>query len=264
MSGGPGDGAAAGEAGSGTGGGAGREPTDGAAPTVGVMMLDTRFPRHPRDIGQARGLPFAALHGRVARASVARVVRGGPPDDALLEPFAAAGIALVARGASLLATSCGFLHPWQATLGARLPVPFVASALSLLPALEARCPGGRIGVLTFDADAFARARTAGARTDTLLVEGLAPDGHFRAVVEGDLPRDDPARLREEVADAARRLAVRGPVAVVLECTNLAPWRAEVERECAVPVVDVVDAVLAAAPPAVAPSAVAARGPGSVR
>ena len=41
--------------------------TSGCTPLVGVLMLDTRFPRHPRDIGQSDGLPFAALHRRVPR-----------------------------------------------------------------------------------------------------------------------------------------------------------------------------------------------------
>ena len=217
----------------------------GDAPTVGVMMLDTRFPRHPRDVGQSLGLPFPVLHRRVARASVARIVHPGAPDPALLAPFARAGRELAVRGATLLTTRCGFLHPWQEALAERLPVPFVASALALLPALRRSLRAGApVGVLTFDAAAFAGAGLD--PTGTALVEGLAPGGHFRAVIERNLAADDPERLRAEVREAAARLAARGPGAVVLECANLAPWRAEVERACAVPVIDLVDAVLEAA------------------
>ena len=214
----------------------------GRTMTVGVMMLDTRFARHARDIGQSEGLPFAVRHRRVPRASVGRVVRPGPPDPALLEPFVAAGAALVAEGVSVLTTSCGFLHPWQDELGRRFPVPFVASALGLVPALRRTLPAGApIGVLSFDAAAF-----AGARLDPdgeLRVEGLAPGCHFRRVVEGDRARADPVRLAADVREAARRLAARGPAAVVLECTNLAPWRQAVAEACGVPVFDLVDAVL---------------------
>ena len=115
-----------------------------------------------------------------------------------------------------------------------------------MPRVRAGLPAGvPLGVLTFDASAFAGAFPILAADDGVVVEGLAPGCHFRRVVEGDLERDDAARLAADVADAARRLAARHPGAVVLECANLAPWRALVERACGIRAFDLVDAVLEA-------------------
>ncbi len=55
----------------------------GAPPAVGILMLDTRFPRFPGDIGNAATWPFPVLYRAVRDASpehVARQGRGGSWD----------------------------------------------------------------------------------------------------------------------------------------------------------------------------------------
>jgi len=208
---------------------------------VGVLMLDTRFRRWPRDIGQCDGLPFAVRHRRVAHASVDRVVgRSALPVD-LRQAFIAAGRLLVEEGAALITTSCGFLYREQATLSRALPVPVVTSSLIALERLHAQHGAtGPIGVLTFDAAALGSIELGdGTRCP---VQGLARDGHFRAVVQGRCDWPDSARLCEESVAAARRLAEREPAAVVLECTNLAPWREAIQAVLGVPVIDLIDVI----------------------
>jgi hypothetical protein len=185
---------------------------------LGVLMLDTRFPRVPGDIGNPATFDFALRYRVVRGASPQRVVR--ERDPALLAPFIDAGRALVADGATAITTSCGFLVLFQRELQAALPVPVWTSSLLLLAELNGA------GVVTVDADALVAAhlRAAEAPADTP-VEGLAPGGAFQRCLLNDEATLDVAAARDETVAAALRLTARHPglSTIVLECTNMAPY-----------------------------------------
>ncbi len=232
--------------------------------TLGVIMLDTGFRRFPGDIGDAGSHDPPALFEPVPGASAARVVGGiaslVDPEARrqALEPFLEAGRRLVARGATAITTSCGFLVAYQRELTESLPVPVLSSALCLLPEIAAGLPaGGRMGILTFDADSLdgRHLRAAGFAGEASIV-GLAPSCGFRRAVLHDSPDDSFAGREADVLEAAGRLAdAPGLAAVVLECTNFPPHRAAIERRLGLPVHDVWDVVRrlgGGLPPAVRP------------
>ena len=114
---------------------------------LGVLMLDTRFPRLPGDIGNARTFPFPVRYRTVRGASPARVVMDRDP--ALLEPFIAAARELEAEGVRAITTSCGFLAMFQRELAASVRVPVFASSLLQVPLLYAMFgTQGKAGILT--------------------------------------------------------------------------------------------------------------------
>lgn len=222
-----------------------RAPPGGARasaspPFVGLLRLDTAFPRPVGDVGNPNSFDVPVRIAVVRGATAARVVRGGP--DLRLAPFVEAGRALARDGAVAIATSCGFLAAHQRTLADALPVPFAASALLqvawVAPLLSA---GRRVGVITLDADALGPRHLAGAGAppDTP-VEGLARDGTLSRTVFGDLRSLDRAAVEAEVVAAGRRLRRRVPAlgAIVLECTNLPPYRDALARACGLPIFDV--------------------------
>lgn len=202
----------------------------GAPGWLGILMLDTRFPRPAGDVGNPASWPMPVRYRVVAGASPRRVVQQA--DRTLLAPFVEAGRALAAEGARALATSCGFLVRWQRELQDALSVPVWTSSLLALPALP------RPGVLTVDATSLGAAElaAAGAAADTP-VEGLAADSHLRRVLLENLPALDFARAEADTVAAAQRLVARAPAvaAIVLECTNLPPYAAAVRRATGRPV-----------------------------
>lgn len=206
-----------------------------SAPFLGILMLDTRFPRPPGDIGHAASFAMPVRWRRVPRATPQRVVR----EDAqgLLQPFIAAARTLVDEGAAAIATGCGFLVLHQEALQAALPVPVWSSALLHLPALA----GQRPGVITADARALGAAHlhAAGAPGDTP-IEGLADGCAFQRTLLEDLPTLDEADARAQVLAAAQRLLARHPglTALVLECTNLPPHADALRQATGLPVHDV--------------------------
>lgn len=201
---------------------------------LGVLMLQTRFPRLPGDVGHAGSFAMPVRHRVVAGATPQRVVRDGDP--ALLEPFIAAGQALVAEGARALTTSCGFLARWQAELQAALPVPVWTSALLWLPELVAQQPG----VVTVDGASLDAAVLRAAGADPAVpVQGIDPHSALACTLLQDRPGLDAASAEATVVTAARSLCTAHPSTgvIVLECTNMPPYRDAVARACGRPVHD---------------------------
>lgn len=190
---------------------------------LGVLMLDTRFPRPPGDVGHPASWQMPVRYRRVAGASPQRVVREADP--ALLAPFVDAARALQAEGASAITTGCGFLIRFQTEMQAALDVPVWTSSLLALPALP------RPGVVTVDAQSL-----AGLAGDTP-VEGLAPGCALQRTLLDDLPTLDTAQAEADTVAAAQRLVQRHPAieSLVLECTNLPPYAAAVQRATGRPV-----------------------------
>jgi len=131
------------------------------SPVLGVLMLQTRFPRPPGDIGHPETFAFRVRRRIVGGATPLRVVRSDDP--ALLPPFIAAAHALLDEGCAAISTSCGFLARWQRELQAALPVPVWSSALLQLAELQAQ--GRRCGVITIEAASLQPAHFDGVGAD---------------------------------------------------------------------------------------------------
>lgn len=212
---------------------------------VGVLMLDTRFPRPLGDIGNPdtfsqHGLP--SRHMIVTGAQAHAVVRG--PRGNWLPEFMAAARQLEREGAALITTTCGFLAEFQPALQAAVRVPVLSSAL-LQCQDHLRC-----GIVTFDARALTPAvlGPVGAQPDTP-VEGLSEGSELHRVIYGDLPTLDMARARDDVVAAAQQLVRRCPDidTIVLECANMPPYRDAVARATGRQVLDALTLVLAFRP-----------------
>ena len=211
-----------------------RKPTPGERLTpadrpgfLGLLMLDTRFPRPLGDIGQLDTYTRAGIPVRrvtVQGASVQRIVMQSDPT--WLAPFTRAAQSLVQQGARMIATSCGFLAAHQTALQRALPVPVWTSSL-----LQCRWLAD-VGIVTFDAQALTPAilQAAGVPEDTP-VAGLTPGCELhRRILNNDTTLDLAQAERDVVAAALRLTAAHpGLRRLVLECTNMPPYRDAVAR-----------------------------------
>lgn len=212
-----------------------------ARPILGILMLDTVFPRIPGDVGNPATWPFPVRIRVVRDASPERVVRGRA--EGLVDAFAAAGRGLAAEGAVAIITTCGFLALHQRELAARLPVPFASSSLLQLPILARMLPGGRRpGVITIDATALTPAHLLAVDADPATpIVGVDPEGEFARTFLGNRPTLDVPAAEREILAAGERLVVQHPAvgAVVLECANMPPYAAALRAHLGLPVHDMV-------------------------
>ncbi|MBG6147727.1 Asp/Glu/hydantoin racemase [Labrenzia sp. EL_142] len=212
---------------------------------VGILMLETRFPRIPGDMGNALTWPFPVQY---------RVVRGASPDlvvrsDArpLLEKFIEAARDLVASGCDGITTNCGFLSILQDQLAAEIEVPLATSSLMQVPMVQSTLPPGkRVGILTISRETLTDDHLTAANVplNTPIV-GTENGRVFTRDILGDAPEIDFAACLEDMRDAARELvSTNGDLgAIVLECTNMVPYAADIRRLTGLPVYSIYNYVL---------------------
>ena len=211
--------------------------------TVGILILDTRFPRIPGDVGNAATFPFPVRYHRVSGADPDLVVRRGA--EGLLPAFVQGARALEGEGVGAITTSCGFLAKYQQELAAAVRVPVFTSSLLMVPLVHRLLPAGRrVGIMTVNAAALGPEHLRGAGITNeipVAVAGLETEKEFTRVLLGDELELDVDAAREEHVRVARRLASDYPDvgAIVLECTNMPPYTADIQRATGLPVFDVV-------------------------
>lgn len=212
----------------------GGKPIYGAS--VGILMLEARFPRIPGDMGHAATWPFPVHYKIVRSASPDRVVRRGA--SGLLETFIAAAQELAADGVDGITTNCGFLALFQKELASAVSVPVATSSLMQVAAVNSLlAPGKRAGVLTISLSAMTpkHLECAGVPEGTPL--GTTEGGReFTRAILGDEPELDVEAARQDNVEAARAMRAAHPDlgAIVLECTNMTPYAADIRAATGLP------------------------------
>ena len=196
-------------------------------------MLETRFPRPVGDVGHPQtfaNLGLKAIYQVLPGASPQRVV--SPDDPGLLNEFIAAAHGLVARGATLITTSCGFLARYQTAMSEALPVPVITSSLLWCASLP------RPIVLTINASSLSPGLllAAGVPEGTPVI-GVPPESHFRQQILGNQTTLNPVQAQAELVTLVKNLKIRHPEAqnLVLECTNMPPYAEALAAASGLPV-----------------------------
>lgn len=213
-----------------------------STPCIGVLMLETHFPRPVGDVGHPQtfaNLGLRAIYQVLPGASPQRVV--SPDDPGLLDEFIAAARDLGARGATLITTSCGFLARYQAAMSEALPVPVITSSLLLCASLPQPI------VLTINASSLSPEllAAAGVPPGTPVI-GVPPESHFRQQILGNRTTLDLARAEAELVALVKDLKNDHPQArhLVLECTNMPPYAQALAEASGLPVHHLMTAIAA--------------------
>lgn len=204
---------------------------------VGILMLEARFPRIPGDMGNAATWPFPVMYKVVRGASPDLVVRRGAKNT--LEAFIAAARELVADGADGITTNCGFLALFQNELADAVSVPVATSSLMQVAMVDRLLPKGRrTGILTISASALTPLHLERAGVPAGTPIGTTEGGReFTRAILGNEQHLDVEAARADNIDAARALCRDHPDlgAIVLECTNMVPYAADIRAATGLPV-----------------------------
>jgi len=203
-------------------------------PAISILQLDTRFPRVAGDVACPQTFQRDVEIISVPQATVGAIVSAYPADIDIT-PFEAA---LAAAKGDVIATSCGFLSYWQSHLAQRTRRPFVSSALVGLEALSLRYEPSEVMIVTFDSTRLGVQHLGAHAAFLASLVGLPKTCHLRDVIENDLPQLDQTQAGQELAQLVTAHQTDQHKHILLECTNLPPYKAAIRAVCDLPITDI--------------------------
>ena len=207
--------------------------------TIGVLALESYFPKPPGHIKNPSSLPFTLAYEMLDGITVPELL--GNPTGEMKRRLIAAAQALEAKGAKAITGSCGFLALFQQEIAAAVSVPVFVSSLVQLP-LAHQMTGRPVGVITASASSLTPAHLSGvgAAHVPIVVQGLEETEEFATVIlRNERNGMDLAKVEAELLAAARSMLAANPEvgSIVLECTDLPPYAHRLQEELRLPIYD---------------------------
>ena len=209
--------------------------------SIGILMLESKFPRIPGDMGNATTWNFPVLYKVVKSASPDAVVRKG--DRNLLEPFIMGAKELENGGVRAITTNCGFLAMFHNEMASAVNVPVFTSSLMQVPIVYAMLkPTQKVGIITINSKTLSQKHLGAVGVDKVphVILGTEDEEEFSRVILDNEMELDVEKSKAELVKVATKLITDNPDvgAVVLECTNMMPYAAAVQENIGLPVFDI--------------------------
>ncbi|MEC5425224.1 aspartate/glutamate racemase family protein [Virgibacillus sp. C22-A2] len=206
---------------------------------LGILMLDTIFHRPIGDIGNPETFTFPVEFEVVEKATIERVMKKS--DSSLIEPFIQAAKRLERNGVKAITTSCGFLALFQQDIQRQLKIPFFSSSLMQIPMVH-HLTGGTVGVLTARKESLTHKHLQGvnAQHTPIVMAGMDHMPAFTKAIVDETHALDMEAVSLEMKQVTFSLLEDRPDirAIVLECTNMPPYRDALREATHLPVFDI--------------------------
>ena len=209
--------------------------------SIGVLCLDSRFPKPPGHIKNPSGLNFTVLYETVKGATVRQLINN--PTEEFIAPFIEAAKRLEDEGVRAITGSCGFLALFQKELAAAVDIPvFVSSLIQVPMVFHMTGASNPVGIITASKSGLTQNHfdAVGAGDIPVVIQGMDGYSEFNEVIV-DAKRDalDIDLLESEIVSATGELCQNHPQikAIVLECTDMPPYAHRLQREFNLPIFD---------------------------
>lgn len=208
---------------------------------IGMLCGEWNIPFIPGDLNNANTFEFPVLYARVPGADGASILGGSP--ERHTEKFIAAARQLEQAGVQAITSNCGYMIAYQQAITEAVSIPVFMSSLLQAPLLLSMfAPDAKIGALVANGAAFTDVMLCAAGVadpSRVAVHGLETGPLWRATINEEHGTLDSDGLRAEVVAAALSLQQRTPGlrAILLECSDLPPYAADIEKATGLPVFD---------------------------
>lgn len=213
---------------------------------IGILMLETQFPRIPGEIGNATTWDFPVLYKIVKKATPDVVVRKGAAGQ--LEAFIQGAQELEKEGVRAITTNCGFLALFQKEMASAVNIPVFTSSLMQVPLAYVMIkPSQKVGIISVHSKSLTQKHLSCVGADQIphVIYGTEGEEEFSRVILDDEMELDVNKSRDELVRVSKRMLLEHPEvgAIVLECTNMPPYAAAIQKEVHLPIFDIYTLVI---------------------
>ena len=208
--------------------------------SVGILYLDDCwYPTIPGNVANLSTYDFPVVLKKVPNCTQERIHAGDPT---LVDDVIRAARQFEEEGARVICAACGFFGNFQEQVANAVDIPVFLSSMVQVPWIRTGLKTTQsIGVLTADANGlndhlYKSCGISG--PGEVVVKDLGRLPEFSAIIESRGHFDN-GRVREEVVNAALELVNGRPDigALLLECSDLPPYAADIQRAVGLPVFD---------------------------
>ncbi len=208
--------------------------------SVGILHIDdVYYPLLPGNVVNAYSYDFPVKMKAVPDLDVQGLLSG---DSSLGEPIVRAAVELEKEGIRAISGACGFFGFFQKQVAEAVEVPVSMSSLVQAGWIKTTLkPGQRIGVLTADLASINDRLLESCYIEDpgmLVIKDLRHGPHFSAILEG-MGTFNNGEVKKEVTSAVVELVKENNDigAILLECSDMPPYAAYVQRAVGLPVFD---------------------------
>lgn len=207
---------------------------------IGILLLDSGAPFIQGDVGNATTYDFPVRFKRIDGLTVARIFAH---DQSFIQKMVEGARELEREGVKAITGDCGFMAIYQHEVKKSVGIPVLLSSLLQIPFIKATLPkGAKIGVLTANSSALTPEvfEPLGIDCqDSLVILGLEDCENFRAAAIVETGELDSDKIRAEMVKRAKELVSQnqGVRSILLECSMMPPYAADVQRATNLPVYD---------------------------
>ncbi len=203
---------------------------------LGIIAVELDYPKIPGNVVNASTYDFPVLYEKVSF-DIEQLFAG---DNSIKDQVIRAAQRLEAEGVRAIIGACGFFAHFQKDVAASVGVPVFMSSLCQLPTIKTWLPANKtIAVFAADGNSITDELLSKVNTDArqLQVVDVGSLESFAPIRWGKGALDNAALEDSLVALAQEVCCDESIEAILLECSDLPPYAAAIQRAVGLPVFD---------------------------
>ena len=217
---------------------------------LGILMLDTQFPRILGDAGNPDTYTTDVVIQIVENVGSLDVVNDQQMPPKILQQFIDAAQSLEQEGASAITSTCGFLFKEQDSISAAVDIPVMVSPLSLYSDIKSSIGRKKVVILTAsETDLITLLHSSDdIEIDKVEIIGMEKCAAFSEAILRDKQEQLKDLRSDEIEEFIKSnlielLSDRNDIgAILIECGNLPPYITAIKSVTDLPVYSILDGV----------------------